>query len=335
MADQVCERSCGRYRAKSHVMSVSCGHPVMIGLLHSTIHIYEELSLSMISRPLHLLRATNGGTCRGTPKLQSRPWTPTGSWPEERTSLCTAGQERPRLAFIQSSEQGRGSKTHAAIFARRYHQGRGAPRPGQRGDPQGDNSHRASSCVVIAFTCLHAPPAATQIRAGTTAVGQEEELFLNKTEPIWTPASPRESKVVGAHTHAFSISIPQDATIAPVPKATPRRFALPPTFSERASPAYIDYKLYVTVRRGGLWVNNKCVYSSSIHILPASCQVVMRTGCQQASPSSHARWQTHRPPCALLRMLRPGWSLVQMRTPKAGKCLILSRSQARSSMRGK
>jgi len=90
-------------------------------------------------------------------------------------------------------------------------------------------------------------------------VGQEEELFLDKTEPVWTPASPREAKVVGAHTHAFSITIPRDAVVAPVPKATPKRFSLPPTFSERASPAYIDYKLYVTVRRGGLRVNNKCV----------------------------------------------------------------------------
>lgn len=104
------------------------------------------------------------------------------------------------------------------------------------------------------------------IRAATTAVGQEEELFLDKTEPIWTPTSAKEAKVVGTHTHAFSIAIPRDTMVAPAPKATPKRFSLPPTFSERASPAYIDYKLYVTVRRGGLRVNDKL--STSFAFLP-------------------------------------------------------------------
>ncbi|KAH9052919.1 hypothetical protein EDB83DRAFT_2542899 [Lactarius deliciosus] len=104
------------------------------------------------------------------------------------------------------------------------------------------------------------------MRAGTTAVGQEEELFLDKTEPIWTPASSSDAKVVGTHTHTFSITIPRDAEVALVPKATPKRFSLPPTFSERASPAYIDYKLYVTVRRGGLRVNSKL--STSFAFLP-------------------------------------------------------------------
>jgi hypothetical protein len=175
-----------------------------------------------------------------------------------------------------------------------------------------------------------------QIRAGTTAVGQEEELFLHKTEPIWTPASPREAKLVGAHTHAFSISIPRDAMVAPVPKATtPKRFSLPPTFSERASPVYIDYKLYVTVRRRGLRVNDKCVFliTATFDVLHVGLAAVVRTGCQLASPSSHARWPNHRPSCVLLYMLRAGGYLVQMRIPRAGKCSILSRSRARSSMR--
>jgi hypothetical protein len=84
-------------------------------------------------------------------------------------------------------------------------------------------------------------------------------------EPVWTPASPQEGKIVGVHTHAFSISIPPDAEVAP----TPKRFPLPPTFSERASPAYIDYKLCVIMRRSGLRVNDQCAsffiitYSSS------------------------------------------------------------------------
>jgi hypothetical protein len=110
-----------------------------------------------------------------------------------------------------------------------------------------------------------------QIRAGTTAVGQEEEVFLDKTETVWTPASSQEGKVVGAHTHAFSISIPRDAEISPAPKAPPKRFALPPAFTERASPAYIDYKLCVTVRRGGLRINDRC--ASLINVLQQALDV--------------------------------------------------------------
>jgi hypothetical protein len=98
-------------------------------------------------------------------------------------------------------------------------------------------------------------------------VGQEEELFLDITESVWTPASPSEGKVVGQHAFPFSITIPRDVNVAPVPKAAPKSFLLPPTFSERASPAYIDYRLFVTVRRGRLRVNKQCVPSPpSLHV---------------------------------------------------------------------
>ena len=90
-------------------------------------------------------------------------------------------------------------------------------------------------------------------------MGQEEELFLDVTEPVWTPASLSEGKIVGQHTFPFSITIPDDVKVAPAPKATPKSFPLPPTFSERASPAYIDYRLLVTVRRSRLRVNKQCV----------------------------------------------------------------------------
>ena len=98
-----------------------------------------------------------------------------------------------------------------------------------------------------------------KVRAGTTAVGEEEEVFLDITEPVWTPASESEGRLVGQHRFPFSITLPRDATIAPVPQAAPKSFMLPPTFSERASPAYIDYRLFVTVRRGRLRVDKQCV----------------------------------------------------------------------------
>ena len=99
-------------------------------------------------------------------------------------------------------------------------------------------------------------------------MGQEEELFLDITEPVWTPASPSEGNLVGQHTFPFSITIPRDVLIAPVPKAARKNLPLPPTYSERASPAYIDYRLFVTVRRGRLRVNKQCVsesFTSRVH----------------------------------------------------------------------
>ncbi|KAI0255041.1 hypothetical protein BJV78DRAFT_1279651 [Lactifluus subvellereus] len=104
------------------------------------------------------------------------------------------------------------------------------------------------------------------IRGGMVAVGQEEDVFLDKTEPVWTPASSNGANLIGQHTYPFSISIPRDATVTPAPNATPRSFSLPPTFSERASPAYIDYRLYVTVRRGGMGLSNRL--STSFAFLP-------------------------------------------------------------------
>ncbi|THH15557.1 hypothetical protein EW146_g4933 [Bondarzewia mesenterica] len=82
------------------------------------------------------------------------------------------------------------------------------------------------------------------MRAGTTAVGQDEELFLDDTRTLWTPTS--SSKLMGTHAWPFSVSLPVDTVVTISPKTSPRLYALPPSFSERASPAYIDYKLFVT-----------------------------------------------------------------------------------------
>ena len=83
-----------------------------------------------------------------------------------------------------------------------------------------------------------------KIRAETTVIGQGEEFFLDKIEPVWTPGSACEGKVVGQHTYPFSITIPRDAMVAPGPKASSKRFSLPPTFPERASSAHIDYIIF-------------------------------------------------------------------------------------------
>ena len=112
-------------------------------------------------------------------------------------------------------------------------------------------------------------------------MGQDEELFLDITVPVWMPASVCEGRVVGQHKFPFSITIPRDATIAPAPKAAPKCFSLPPTFSERASPAYIDYRLFLTVRRGRLRLDKQCVsfffFQQRVESMPSACIPVV--GC--------------------------------------------------------
>ena len=89
-------------------------------------------------------------------------------------------------------------------------------------------------------------------------------IFLHKTEPIWTPASSKETKVTGKQAYPFSISLPRDVKIQPISNATEKIFLLPPTFNERATPMYIDYKLFVTARHGRLGWNTKCVPTPSV-----------------------------------------------------------------------
>ncbi|KAK7436992.1 hypothetical protein VKT23_006722 [Stygiomarasmius scandens] len=111
------------------------------------------------------------------------------------------------------------------------------------------------------------------VQGGTTAVGQEELLFLDIAQPIWTPDPRRKSsdKLEGQHSWNFSITLPRQVVVSQLSgsgsesgsrsrsqsssASGPPTFNLPPNFSERASPAYIDYKLVVTVKRGTFKAN--------------------------------------------------------------------------------
>jgi hypothetical protein len=53
----------------------------------------------------------------------------------------------------------------------------------------------------------------------------------------------------------FSLKLPSETILAETLKGEKKPYPLPPTFTERASPAYIDYKLIVTVKKGALRVN--------------------------------------------------------------------------------
>ncbi|OBZ62661.1 hypothetical protein A0H81_15025 [Grifola frondosa] len=72
-------------------------------------------------------------------------------------------------------------------------------------------------------------------------------------------ASASSGKPKGRQLWPFSVTLPNEVSIAEKSKGKqqpqPQIYPLPPTFSERASPAYIDYKLVVTVRKGAFKVN--------------------------------------------------------------------------------
>ncbi|KAJ3903972.1 hypothetical protein F5879DRAFT_1010172 [Lentinula edodes] len=90
------------------------------------------------------------------------------------------------------------------------------------------------------------------MQGGTTAVGQEEIIFLDATQEIWSP-DPKQGKsgerLQGKYALPFKFVLPKEVTMT-LSKNNKAEFKLPPNFSERASPSYIDYKLIVTVRRG-------------------------------------------------------------------------------------
>ncbi|KAH9944844.1 hypothetical protein B0H21DRAFT_823116 [Amylocystis lapponica] len=116
--------------------------------------------------------------------------------------------------------------------------------------------------------------------AGVTAVGQEELGFLNISHDLWNnKAAGSSSKPRGKQSWSFSIALPSEATLPDKPKgkSTPIAYPLPPSFSERASPAYVDYRVVVTVRRGAFRGNQ--LLSAALTYLP-----VVR-----AEPPSHLR----------------------------------------------
>ncbi|CAL1717093.1 unnamed protein product [Somion occarium] len=86
------------------------------------------------------------------------------------------------------------------------------------------------------------------VTGSVTEVGQEEFKFLQLHEALWT----REASTAPKDKHRWPFSIPLPDKV-PVQNES---YALPPSFSERGSPVYVDYRVTVAVRRGGLRVNH-------------------------------------------------------------------------------
>jgi len=97
------------------------------------------------------------------------------------------------------------------------------------------------------------------VTAGTTLVGQEEQQFLVIEKELWSPTIPlpdgsKLSKLdKGNYSWPFEFTLPKEVEV--LDRKAKTIFPLPPSFTERASPAYINYKLTVVLRRGALRVN--------------------------------------------------------------------------------
>lgn len=100
----------------------------------------------------------------------------------------------------------------------------------------------------------------------TTLIGQEGQDFLVIEKVLWTPAMalPNGSIVSkldkGHYTWPFEIALPNETEV--LDRKEKKRFPLPPSFTERASPAYINYKITAIIKRGALRVNQTYVLRS-------------------------------------------------------------------------
>ncbi|KAJ3572953.1 hypothetical protein NP233_g2737 [Leucocoprinus birnbaumii] len=99
-----------------------------------------------------------------------------------------------------------------------------------------------------------------ELQAGTTAVGQEEERFLSLKETLWPAISETGSKsstkLQGMNEWPFRFTLPREVEVHG-PQNKKGFYQLPPSFSERASPAYLDYRISVRIKRGSFKVSQK------------------------------------------------------------------------------
>jgi hypothetical protein len=97
------------------------------------------------------------------------------------------------------------------------------------------------------------------VTATTASVGQEGQGFLAIEKKLWNPAmvlpdgSMMSKLEKGRYTWPFKIALPDKTEV--LDHKEKKRFPLPPSFTERASPAYINYKIAVIIKRGALKVN--------------------------------------------------------------------------------
>ncbi|TCD63202.1 hypothetical protein EIP91_005841 [Steccherinum ochraceum] len=104
------------------------------------------------------------------------------------------------------------------------------------------------------------------ITAGVTTVGQEEVTFLDISDTLYDAKAANGAKPKGKMTYPFSLKLPSEVSVTAA--GPPTLHPLPPSFSERPSNAYIDYKIVVTAKRGMFRVNQ--TLSTSFVYIPVS-----------------------------------------------------------------
>ncbi|KAF8574231.1 hypothetical protein K439DRAFT_1399203 [Ramaria rubella] len=124
----------------------------------------------------------------------------------------------------------------------------------------------------------HIQEVVIETRGESLAVGQEPMLFLTQETTLWSttmgdPGNPSvgvngSPKLKGKYVWPFSITLPDKVTVSAVEKGPTSVHPLPPAFSERASPSYLEYKIIVTFRRGRFRVDN--TLSTSLAYVPRS-----------------------------------------------------------------
>lgn len=133
-----------------------------------------------------------------------------------------------------------------------------------------------------------------EVRGESLAVGQEPIPFYSETVPLWSlnPTSsqsqqgPTSSKLKGNYVWPYSVKLPDKVTIpSPSKGATTSEYSLPPSFTERASPAYLEYKITVTFRRGFLRSNSTLVtlFSYLPRITPPTCSSLRQLAYEENS----------------------------------------------------
>ncbi|KAI0749677.1 hypothetical protein C8Q80DRAFT_1163385 [Daedaleopsis nitida] len=112
-----------------------------------------------------------------------------------------------------------------------------------------------SGTVEVDFSKADGAKAVTfSVQASVTSVGQDEIRYLDITSELWN-AKLSPYKPSGKQSWPYSVTLPTETTISERGKKS-QTYALPPSFSERASPAYIDYRLVVTVKKSSFRVNH-------------------------------------------------------------------------------
>ncbi|GJJ15594.1 hypothetical protein Clacol_009872 [Clathrus columnatus] len=125
-----------------------------------------------------------------------------------------------------------------------------------------------------------------EVRGESLAVGQEPIPFYSEVLPLWSSNSnhpgPTSPKLKGEYIWPYSVKLPDKIAVPSVPKGPTMDYSLPP-ITERASPAYLEYKIIVTFKRGLLRANSTLVtlFAYLPRITPLACSSLRQLAYQE------------------------------------------------------